>query len=209
MSDFDKEAERERLREQYEQEQKDREATQRMSELLLKGATMTNAHCDVCGDPIFRYDDQEFCPTCQQPKGDQQQAEADEQAQQDAEATAESQTDAEDARESTAPAENGNPPVSGGSQSVDTSETPDTSGEVARTRPVSSTETPVEAPEPAEPEGTADAGSLGHARASLTRTVTELAQRAEESDDLGSTREYLIATKEAAEALEAVNDAGR
>jgi uncharacterized Zn finger protein (UPF0148 family) len=65
MSDFDKEAERERLREKYEQEQTDREATERMSELLLKGATMTNAHCSDCGDPIFRYDGQEFCATCE------------------------------------------------------------------------------------------------------------------------------------------------
>jgi len=65
MSDFDKEAERERLREKYEQEQADREATEKMSELLLQGATMTNAHCSDCGDPIFRYDGQEFCATCE------------------------------------------------------------------------------------------------------------------------------------------------
>jgi|AntRauTorcE11898_2_1112593.scaffolds.fasta_scaffold00162_17 uncharacterized Zn finger protein (UPF0148 family) len=64
MSDFDKEAERERLREKYEAESEGREATQRMSELLLKGATMTNSHCGNCGDPIFRYDGTEFCPTC-------------------------------------------------------------------------------------------------------------------------------------------------
>ena len=64
MSDFDKEAERQRLKEKYEAEREDREATQHMSELLLKGATMTNAHCGTCGDPIFRYDGQEFCPTC-------------------------------------------------------------------------------------------------------------------------------------------------
>lgn len=65
MSDFDKEAERERLREKYEQEQQDRQATERMSELLLKGATMTNAHCSDCGDPVFRYEGQEFCATCE------------------------------------------------------------------------------------------------------------------------------------------------
>ena len=65
MSDFDKEAERERLREKYEHDQNKREATEQMSELLLKGATMTNAHCSECGDPIFRYDGQEFCPTCE------------------------------------------------------------------------------------------------------------------------------------------------
>jgi len=67
MSDFDKEAERERLREKYEREQEKRKSTEQMSELLLKGATMTNAHCNNCGDPIFRYDGEEFCPTCQQP----------------------------------------------------------------------------------------------------------------------------------------------
>ena len=67
MSDFDKEAEREKLREKFEQEEDNRAATEQMSELLLKGATMTNAHCSECGDPIFRYDGQEFCPSCQKP----------------------------------------------------------------------------------------------------------------------------------------------
>jgi len=66
MSDFDKEAERERLREKYERDQEKRAATEQMSELLLKGATMTNSHCENCGDPIFRYQGEEFCPTCQQ-----------------------------------------------------------------------------------------------------------------------------------------------
>jgi len=67
MTDFDKEAEREKLREKFEKEEENRAATEQMSELLLKGATMTNAHCSDCGDPIFRYDGQEFCPTCQKP----------------------------------------------------------------------------------------------------------------------------------------------
>ena len=66
MSDFDKEAERERLREKYERDQEKRKSTERMSELLLKGATMTDTHCADCGDPIFRYDGEEFCPTCQE-----------------------------------------------------------------------------------------------------------------------------------------------
>jgi len=65
MSDFDKEAERERLREKYEEDKQKRAASERMSDLLLKGATMTNAHCNDCGDPIFRYDGDEFYPTCQ------------------------------------------------------------------------------------------------------------------------------------------------
>ncbi len=78
MSDFDKEAEREKLREKYGKEEEKREATEQMSELLLKGATMTNAHCTDCGDPIFRYDGQEFCPTCQKPVArDQGESDAD------------------------------------------------------------------------------------------------------------------------------------
>ena len=64
MSDFDKEAEREKLRKKYERDKRDREATQRMSDLLLKGATMTNAHCDTCADPLFRQNGVTFCPSC-------------------------------------------------------------------------------------------------------------------------------------------------
>jgi hypothetical protein len=80
MSDFDKEAERERLREKYEREQEKRKSTEQMSELLLKGATMTNAHCNECGDPIFRYDGEEFCPTCQEVVGSADEAADDEEA---------------------------------------------------------------------------------------------------------------------------------
>ncbi|AFZ72902.1 Sjogren's syndrome/scleroderma autoantigen 1 family protein [Natronobacterium gregoryi] len=64
MSDFDKEAEREKLREKYERDEAERKATQRMSDLLLKGATMTNAHCGTCGDPLFKDDGVTFCPSC-------------------------------------------------------------------------------------------------------------------------------------------------
>ena len=65
MSDFDKEAEREKLRKKYADDEDKRANTKRMSELLLKGATMTNQHCDTCGDPLFRHNGQTFCPTCQ------------------------------------------------------------------------------------------------------------------------------------------------
>ena len=64
MSDFDKEAEREKLREKYERDKEERKATQRMSDLLLKGATMTNAHCGTCGDPLFQQNGTTFCPSC-------------------------------------------------------------------------------------------------------------------------------------------------
>jgi uncharacterized Zn finger protein (UPF0148 family) len=70
MSDFDAEAERERLREKYEADEESRKRTQQMSELLLKGATMTNGHCGECGSPIFRYEGREFCPSCQRTVGE-------------------------------------------------------------------------------------------------------------------------------------------
>lgn len=63
MSDFDKEAEREKLRERFEDDDED-QMTARMSELLLQGATMTNTHCDTCGNPLFRHNGQTFCPHC-------------------------------------------------------------------------------------------------------------------------------------------------
>jgi uncharacterized Zn finger protein (UPF0148 family) len=89
MSDFDKEAEREKLREKYERDRQKRKETERMSQLLLQGATMTNHHCDTCGDPLFRYQGQEFCATCE---GRAQEAEAQSRAQDQgqAEATPES-----------------------------------------------------------------------------------------------------------------------
>ncbi|AGB17736.1 putative Zn-finger containing protein [Halovivax ruber XH-70] len=61
---IDKEALREELREKYEEDDTEREATQRMSDLLLKGATMTNSHCDTCGDPLFQQNGATFCPSC-------------------------------------------------------------------------------------------------------------------------------------------------
>lgn len=66
---FDEEAVRRELREKYEDD--DRAETERMSELLLQGATMTNQHCETCGSPIFRYDGQSFCPNCQHAGGQQ------------------------------------------------------------------------------------------------------------------------------------------
>lgn len=95
MSDFDKEAERQRLREKYERDETKRRSTQRMSELLLKGATMTNKHCDNCGDPLFRYEGQVFCPTCQA------EGQAAANADQDAEQAAEQAESTDDPRRAT------------------------------------------------------------------------------------------------------------
>jgi Uncharacterized Zn-finger containing protein len=72
-NEFDKEAEREKLREKYERDEQKRQHTRQMSELLLKGATMTNRHCEQCGDPIFSHNGQEFCPTCSQTTGTDEQ----------------------------------------------------------------------------------------------------------------------------------------
>ncbi len=233
MSDFDKEAERERLREKYEKEQEKREVTEKMSELLLQGATMTNAHCSDCGDPIFRYDGQEFCATCEKAverdtgqedgadgegEGNEESADGAENGQPDdqIEVTkpsdqarvrfgAEGEGDAESERTGQAPGADAEP-QQGDVGSVD-------AGRVEDTAPVE--------PTPASASPTADenrevpgvepggVGDLEAARASLTRTVTDLAQRAEATDDLGRKRELLEATEEAAEALEAVRDAGR
>jgi len=64
MAKIDKDAEKEKLRLQFEKEAKSRESAQVMSSLLLQGATMTRKHCKTCGDPIFRQEGKEFCPSC-------------------------------------------------------------------------------------------------------------------------------------------------
>ena len=229
--DFDKEAEREKLREQFERDEQRRQATRKMSDLLLKGATMTNKHCDQCGSPIFRYEGQEFCPECQAVVGGE------------GEQAAEMEAPAEDTDAESAPPEDGATP-----------ETPDEAGGPA-TEPEPSPERepavesePTGEPEPTpHPEPTPDesavAGSdLGHptvrpdetpasrrpprqrepaveaggvpsptetgdlaeAQASLRDALTRFANRAAETDDPRQAREYLAAAREAAEALAAL-----
>ena len=202
---FDKEAEREKLREKYGEE--DREATRQMSELLLKGATMTNRHCDSCGDPVFRYDGQEFCPTCQGADG------------------AGTGTDAgaggETAAESDAATDDGSP------RSTTDSGTPQptTDGESAaparseargeptrwetRGQSAPAGRTPTERPAtPAPTEGGSGGEREGERgrdpRASLERTLTRFARAAEASEDPRAAREHLAAAREAAEALAAL-----
>ncbi len=65
MSEFDKEAERERLRKKFAEDEAERESARHMSELLLKGAKMTDRHCPECGTPLFREDDRIYCPECE------------------------------------------------------------------------------------------------------------------------------------------------
>jgi uncharacterized Zn finger protein (UPF0148 family) len=183
--EFDKEAEKEKLREQLAEEEAKREATQQMSELLLKGATMTNRHCDQCGDPLFRHEGREFCPSCgRQRPADGQTVEEDPDGSQDSRAEA----SAADQVESSATQR---PPEAPTAEAT-TSQATD-AGSRQRT--------------PA-PEPTADA-DLPAARDALARKVTALAQEAETTTDVGRAQELLAAVREGAEAIRALNGTGR
>ncbi len=225
MSEFDKEAEREKLREKYGDEADDRAATERMSDLLLKGATMTNRHCSDCGDPVFRYDGQAFCPTCEKPVGSADEATeeaasttTDPDGSSDAgepgvETDAAAQPGAEETRD--LPAEG---PGTGGSEAPARQEptadpaagepTPD-----ADAAPTGGDERAASTPSPSGRPTTSgrperdDAGDLGAAEASLARQVADLAARAEGADDLRHQRDLLAGAREAAEALAAVRRA--
>ena len=209
MSDFDKEAEREKLREKYERDQEKRKSTQRMSELLLKGATMTNRHCEECGDPIFRYDGQEFCPTCQQAGGEQASAATgagNDPAQTAGNATTET---AGDAAATTRTGTDGQPKSAGGGTvdsggesikvktSVESTDSAPVGGSSGTTTETAETTTTTEAVE--------HEGDLGAARESLIRSVERYARAAEKTDDPRQAKDHLAAAREAAEALNALS----
>lgn len=192
MSDFDKEAEREKLREQFAEDEKKRETTERMSELLLQGATMTNTHCDTCGDPLFRYDGQTFCSTCQRAVGTETESTENEEPTHDERAANESQRIAIDDPQTT---------DTDGARSGET--TPEAQEPTSRRTPPS---------QPTDSTGMRASDSddgLTEAEASLARTLHRQASAAEETDDLGRTREHLAAAREAAKALHAVREARR
>ena len=220
MSDFDKEAEREKLREKYGQQEENRKATEQMSELLLKGATMTNAHCTDCGDPVFRYDGQEFCPTCQKPVARGQPAEdgsADtdgdhiEVADPSDEATVQF-GDGATGSEQNAPAdgpEDGAPETSAGDPSnvAAAQEADQTTSTPTGDRHSAQTTTADHPPTSTQPRDSADGSmtaQLSAAESSLAATVHRFAQRAADTDDPRRAREHLKAAREAAEALDAV-----
>ncbi|WP_423995642.1 Sjogren's syndrome/scleroderma autoantigen 1 family protein [Halorubrum trapanicum] len=231
MSDgFDKEAEREKLREKFADDEEKREHTQQMSELLLKGATMTNRHCGECGDPIFRYDGREFCPTCGNEAGDAAEAgeapaevsgsstEADGASADAGDAPAvETGTSADaDAESVDAAADNGavdagaNEPVR--SQSPPSAAAPQGSPPSQEsTRSQESASPRRSSPQRSEPQQSPpsrsadDAAGVDAARTSLTRTLTRFARAAEETDDPRRARDHLEAAREAAEALAALD----
>ncbi|MEF8782728.1 MAG: Sjogren's syndrome/scleroderma autoantigen 1 family protein [Haloarculaceae archaeon] len=211
MSDFDKEAEREKLREKYERDQESRETAEKMSELLLQGATMTNAHCSACGDPIFRYDGQEFCATCEKPVDRE---DADE-AGGDAEGTA---TDEKTEQiEVTSPSDDarvqfGSSEAKSEARDDDTADRGATAGRQARNQQQPQPETepadrPARRPDPdqaSEPPRPSQAGDVSAARESLTRTLARFSERAETTEDPQRAREHLAAAREAAETLSAL-----
>jgi uncharacterized Zn finger protein (UPF0148 family) len=200
MSDFDKEAEREKLRKKYADDEDTRADTKRMSELLLKGATMTNQHCDECGDPLFSHNGQTFCPTCQataqQPADDQQQADT------------QQPTDTQQAN--------------GAQQPTTAAQSPATEPESSATQPQSTpTDTPAtnghpdasdsRPPEPTQPPTQQSTSQLSPpteglttARQSLIGTITRFSQQAAKTDDPRRAKELLAAAREAAETLRAL-----
>jgi uncharacterized Zn finger protein (UPF0148 family) len=231
MSDFDKEAERERLREKYEQEQAEREATEKMSELLLQGATMTNAHCSDCGDPIFRYDGQEFCASCEKAvdrdTGDESEdGEVDESGDHDEEnievATPDDERVAfggENAQDEQATADgqqSSQSPSSQASQPTEPTQSqqprneqgqPKQQSPEQRQSAGSTSQQPMHQPERTRETSAAEPGvsdDTSAARASLVRTLTRFSEQAEATDDPRQAQEYLAAAHEAAETLAAL-----
>ncbi|MFW5911744.1 MAG: Sjogren's syndrome/scleroderma autoantigen 1 family protein [Halolamina sp.] len=180
--EFDKEAEREKLREKLEKDEQKRQETQRMSELLLQGATMTNEHCDSCGDPLFRDGECTFCPTCG--GGAAQQA-----------------AEGAQSAEAQQPAE---PPEGAGDRE------PSERGQSEPVQPAASE--PTHAPTPTGQAGPLGDASVPDAtsttgdgpRAELQRAVTRSARKANKATDPRTATQWLEAAKAAAEALDAL-----
>ena len=222
MSDFDKEAEREKLREKYDRDREKRKETERMSQLLLQGATMTNRHCGSCGDPLFRYEGSEFCATCE---GQAEETAAEDTTRTDAatDTTADGSTGA--AEPATGDATDG---ATSGEVAGDAAGHPspeqvaggDAGSSTATERPVNETTrsspTPTATATTSDPSaGTATTddgrveGDLDAARASLARTLTIHAQRAEAAEGPRRAADHLAAVREAAEALSALDESRR
>ena len=220
MSEFDREKEREKLREQYERDKQKREASERMSELLLQGATMTNRHCKECHSPVFRYDGTEFCPTCQREVADADAADAETNGEAEpvpeTDGAAEGRTvepepepeSASSSADSTgerpdAPANDDDAP---GQESTDTD---DASGqEPSETRSaVADDRRPARIDPPAvrdRPTDDAASDGLQEAEATLIREIVALTRRAEETRDVGRKRDLFATAREAAETLQTI-----
>ncbi|UPM43821.1 Sjogren's syndrome/scleroderma autoantigen 1 family protein [Halocatena salina] len=190
MSEFDEDAEREKLRKQFEQDKRKRESTERMSELLLQGATMTDTHCDTCSDPLFRYEGQEFCPTCQVRTDEQR--------------SGDTPRSATDTQQATADAESSEPPETTASTQIEIEdETAPSEDHTEPTTDTTTTDTSATAADvPSDPD-------LSTARQSLVTTITRFAKHAETTEDPDRARKFLAATEDAATALDALNQASK
>jgi len=212
MSDFDKEAEREKLRKKFADDEEKRASTQRMSELLLKGATMTNKHCSRCSDPLFRYDGQTFCPSCQAEGAEvDPQAEANGAEPNPEVATEEQPADPQgrETRGSAEPSQSTQPQTGQSAQPQAGKPIQPQTGESARPQAARSPESVSSVSGRHNKTGSTgvetrpdvSAGDLTEARESLTRTLTRFAQAAEETDNPRRARELLAAAREAAATL--------
>jgi uncharacterized Zn finger protein (UPF0148 family) len=233
MSDFDKEAEREKLREKFERDEQKRAQSERMSELLLKGATMTNKHHD-CGSPVFRWNGEEFCPSCEGPAGadaagtdvgesesDPGRSETAERADANPEGTVgvDEPTDATDGTAGPADAADaaaGTDEVPGATE-IDVAAEPSAdagAGTDADPTPTRSTRSggadrTGRVTDEGTTAGTGEDGAVAAAQAAAERTLADVAREAEETStaDLSRKRSLVVATREAAEALEAIRRA--
>ncbi len=212
MSDFDKEAEREKLRKKFADDEEKRASTQRMSELLLKGPAMTNKHCSQCSDPLFRYDGQTFCPSCQAEGSEVDPQTEATGSEPDPETTPEEQPaepQDRETQESAEPARSTRPQAGQPTRTQNGQPVGPQAGESTRPQPGQSREpaSPVDSGQNktgsagVETRPTASRGDLTEARESLTRTLTRFARAAEETDDPRRARELLAAAREAAGTL--------
>jgi UPF0148 protein len=206
---FDEEAVREELREKYADDEQEREATARMSELLLQGATMTNQHCDRCGSPIFRYEGQSFCPECQAPgqaSGQQGGQQGGHQAGQQAEPGTEQQGAQEAADQQPTRQER----EQSDQQSVErVRRQGDARTPADSRRQAERTDSAPERANPPQPRRQSDADlpatqQGGESVDALESSIAALARRGASADDPRTAREYLEAAREAAEALAAL-----
>ncbi|NIB98193.1 Sjogren's syndrome/scleroderma autoantigen 1 family protein [Halobacterium sp. R2-5] len=206
---FDEEAVREELREKYEDD--DRGETERMSELLLQGATMTNQHCDRCGNPIFRYEGQSFCPNCQQAAEQGQAAGQGQTAgQQD---TSQQQADGQQPEpEPSADARANDQQVREASEasrqvretSQQPQETAQQAGDAAGAAGGRESASPPPSQNQPRQSGQSGGAPSGEGAAALESSIAALARRAAGTDDPRRAREFLEAAREAAEALDAL-----
>lgn len=214
MSEFDREAEREKLREQYERDKQKRKASEKMSELLLQGATMTNRHCPDCQSPVFRYDEREFCPTCEREVPEESVA-RDVETDSNGEQLEDTKSKTTAKRESSTPGpstDDRRPADSGDMLSEDISSIDEQDAEVSagdhpETDSLASQKESLPAVSGRQEAQLPDSISSDHMteiEASLLRTLTELTNQAEDTADVSRKRQLLAAAREAAETLAAL-----